>query len=83
MLWQTISPRRSSERATQSSARRANQRSSLPRPPCLIEQARLHTLPSDLHTAALGESPMVGDDQTVSFGSVRCPVPRAFVRESV
>lgn len=48
-----------------------------------IEQTRLHPLPADPHTSALGETRIVGDDQTVSFGAVRYSVPREFVREQV
>jgi len=48
-----------------------------------IEQTRLHPLPADPHTSALGETRIVGDDQTVSFGAVRYSVPRQFVREQV
>jgi transposase len=40
-----------------------------------IEQARLHVLPVEAATAALGESRIVGDDQTIRFGSVRYSTP--------
>jgi transposase len=54
--------------------------------PCerlLLERPRLHRLPDDPHTAALGESRLVGDDQTVRFNGVRYSLPREFVREQV
>lgn len=40
-----------------------------------IEQDRLHVLPVEAATAALGESRIVGDDQTIRFGSVRYSTP--------
>jgi transposase len=48
-----------------------------------LERPRLHRLPEDPHTAALGESRLVGDDQTVRFGGTRYSVPRQLVREQV
>ncbi len=39
------------------------------------EAAHLHVLPAGAHTAALGETRMVGDDQTIRFGSVRYSTP--------
>ena len=39
------------------------------------ETAHLHVLPAGAHTAALGETRMVGDDQTIRFGSVRYSTP--------
>jgi len=35
------------------------------------ERARLHVLPVEAHTAALGETRTVNDDQTIRWGSVR------------
>jgi transposase len=43
------------------------------------ERARLHTLPLEPYTAALGEGRTVADDQTVRLGSVRYSVPRQHV----
>jgi hypothetical protein len=39
------------------------------------ERARLHVLPVEAHTAALGETRSVGDDQTIRWGSVRYSTP--------
>jgi transposase len=39
------------------------------------ERQRLHVLPTEAHTSALGETRAVGDDQTVRFGSVRYSTP--------
>lgn len=39
------------------------------------ERAHLHLLPADPHTAALGETRKVEDDQTIRFGSVRYSTP--------
>jgi len=39
------------------------------------ERAQLHVLPVEAATAALGETRLVGDDQTVRFGSVRYSTP--------
>lgn len=39
------------------------------------ERARLHVLPADAHTTALGETRSVGDDQTIRWGSVRYSTP--------
>ncbi len=39
------------------------------------EAAHLHVLPAEAHTAALGETRVVDDDQTVRFGSVRYSTP--------
>jgi hypothetical protein len=39
------------------------------------ERARLHPLPLVPHTAALGQTRMVGTDQTIRFGNVRYSTP--------
>jgi transposase len=39
------------------------------------ERARLHVLPAEAHTTALGETRTVGDDQTIRWGSVRYSTP--------
>lgn len=39
------------------------------------ERPRLHVLPVQAHTAALGEPQAVGDDQTIRWGSVRYSTP--------
>lgn len=49
----------------------------------VLERPRLHRLPDDPHTAALGESRLVGDDQTVRFGGTRYSLPRHYVRDQV
>jgi hypothetical protein len=44
-----------------------------------VERAHLHVVPTDPHTAALGEERLVNDDQTVRFGSVRYSTPPGHV----
>jgi hypothetical protein len=39
------------------------------------ERERLHPLPAEPHALALGEERLVGDDQTIRFGSVRYSTP--------
>jgi hypothetical protein len=48
-----------------------------------VERARLHVLPVEPWTAALGEGRTVADDQTVRLGSVRYSVPREHVGQEV
>ncbi|WP_205629757.1 Mu transposase domain-containing protein [Jiangella muralis] len=47
------------------------------------ERARLHVLPSAPHTMALGQTRLVGTDQTVRFGSVRYSTPPGLVDAEV
>jgi Mu transposase, C-terminal domain len=44
-----------------------------------LERARLHPVPAEPHTAALGEQRLVNEDQTVRFGSVRYSTPPGHV----
>jgi transposase len=44
-----------------------------------LERARLHPLPVEPHTAALGEERLVNEDQTVRWGSVRYSTPPGHV----
>ncbi len=48
-----------------------------------VEQQRLHRLPADPYTAALGETRLVNTDQTVRFGSVRYSTPPGLVGAEV
>ncbi len=47
------------------------------------ERARLHVLPVQAHTAALGEPRAVGDDQTIRWGSVRYSTPDGYQGKEV
>lgn len=47
------------------------------------ERARLHVLPSAPHTMALGQTRLVGTDQTIRFGSVRYSTPPGLVDAEV
>lgn len=47
------------------------------------EQAHLHVLPVEAHSAALGEDRRVDDDQTIRFGSVRYSTPPGHVGQRV
>ena len=47
------------------------------------ESARLHVLPVEPFAAALGETRLVRDDQTVRWGSVRYSVPKFWVGRAV
>lgn len=50
----------------------------------LVEElARMHPLPSEPYTAALGETRLVRDDQTIRWGSVRYSTPRSCVGAAV
>jgi transposase len=48
-----------------------------------IERAHLHVLPATPYTAALGETRLVHDDQTIRLGGVRYSTPREFVGAEV
>jgi hypothetical protein len=47
------------------------------------ERGRLHPLPTEPYTAALGETRLVRDDQTVRWGGVRYSTPKAYVGHEV
>ncbi|MGH7692842.1 MAG: IS21 family transposase [Candidatus Dormibacteria bacterium] len=47
------------------------------------ERAKLHRLPAEPYTAALGLARRVNPDQTIRFGSVRYSTPPGFVGEAV
>jgi hypothetical protein len=47
------------------------------------ERARLHVLPTEPYTAALGETRLVRDDQTVRWGGVRYSTPKGHVGTEV
>ena len=47
------------------------------------ERARLHVLPVEAHTSALGETRGVGDDQTIRWGSVRYSTPDGYQGKEV
>ena len=49
----------------------------------VLERTHLHALPGEPYAAALGETRLVNDDQTIRWGSVRYSVPRAFVGAEV
>lgn len=56
------------------------------RPPAemlIDERARLHPLPTEPYTAALGETRLVRDDQTVRWGGVRYSTPKGHVGTEV
>jgi transposase len=46
-----------------------------PRERLAAERERLHVLPAEPHALALGEERLVGEDQTIRFGSVRYSTP--------
>ena len=48
-----------------------------------IERPRLHPLPTEPYTAALGETRLVRDDQTVRWGGVRYSTPKGHVGTEV
>jgi len=47
------------------------------------ERPRLHVLPAEAHTTALGETRGVGDDQTIRWGSVRYSTPDGYQGKEV
>lgn len=47
------------------------------------ERSRLHPLPTEAYTAALGETRLVRDDQTVRWGGVRYSTPKGHVGTEV
>jgi hypothetical protein len=56
------------------------------RPPAEMlveERARLHVLPTEPYTAALGETRLVRDDRTVRWGGVRYSAPKAYIGAEV
>jgi transposase len=56
------------------------------RPPAEMlveERARLHVLPTEPYTAALGETRLVRDDRTVRWGGVRYSTPKEHVGREV
>jgi hypothetical protein len=56
------------------------------RPPAEMlveERARLHVLPTEPYTAALGETRLVRDDETIRFGCVAYSLPRVWVGREV
>jgi transposase len=48
-----------------------------------VERRHLHVLPGEPHAVALGEERLVGDDQTIRFGSVRYSTPPGHVDQKV
>ncbi len=56
------------------------------RPPAellVIERGHLHPLPNEPYTAALGETRLVRDDQTIRWGCVPYSTPKAYVGHEV
>jgi transposase len=49
----------------------------------LVEQARMHPLPTEPFTAAAGETRTVNSDQTIRFGSVRYSTPPGLIGREV
>jgi hypothetical protein len=47
------------------------------------ERSRMHPLPTEAFTAALGETRIVRDDQTVRFGSVPYSLPKVWIGHEV
>ncbi|MFI6369292.1 IS21 family transposase [Nocardia sp. NPDC050630] len=48
-----------------------------------VERAHLHVLPGAPHAIALGEERLVGDDQTIRWGSVRYSTPDGYQGQKV
>jgi hypothetical protein len=47
------------------------------------ERARMHPLPSEAFTAALGETRIVRDDRTIRFGAVPYSLPKTWIGQEV
>jgi len=47
------------------------------------ERARMHPLPREAFTAALGETRVVRDDRTIRFGAVPYSLPKAWIGQEV
>jgi len=59
--------------------RRHRETGAVPAERLVVERDRLHVIPAAPYAAALGETRLVNDDQTVRFGSVRYSTPPGHV----